>query len=626
MLTDQYNNEKLSEILLPRAQFAPLPTAGQREVWDNLSDDVRRMIVRAGEGYLDFQWPMLPAVRYMDFARNGNRNRYEKVYFQRRHAVGSLALAECAERQGRFVDELINGLWAICEESSWVVPAHNTFRNDQPLPDRSTRNIDLFAAETGALLSWIVYLLQPALDDVTPLIIQRIKHEMGWRILEPYVQDDGFWWMGFVRRPVNNWNPWCNSNCLSAVLLLEDDSQARVEGVAKSLKSLDMFLDDYHPDGGCDEGTSYWGVAGGSLFDCLELLRLATDGGIDVYDQPLIQNIGRYLYRAHIADDYFMNFADGGAKVTIYGDLVQRYGRRIGDEKLVNLGIAAFQAHPDHVLTSSSWFPVFRILPHVLNYADLQAHSVTTPDVRDVWLDGIQVMAVREQEGSCRGLYLAAKGGHNAESHNHNDVGQFLVYSDGSPILIDVGVETYTKKTFSDRRYEIWTMQSAYHNLPTVNGFQQQPGREAQASDVAYHADNAQVGFSLDIAPAYPESAGMISWKRTCRFSRGELAAIEIVDACALQEATDDLALSLMTCCQHNLEQPGIILFHGQDGQDGQDVRLDYDGDWFEAETECIAIDDERLSPIWGDRLYRIMLRLKQSTAKASWTMRITQI
>jgi hypothetical protein len=263
---------------------------------------------------------------------------------------------------------------------------------------------------------------------------------------------------------------------------------------------------------------------------------------------------------------------------------------------------------------------MFRIVPHVLNYAELHKAAVAAPHVRDVWLDGIQVMVVREQEGSPEGLYLAAKGGHNDESHNHNDVGQFLVYSNGTPVLIDVGVGTYTKKTFSAQRYEIWTMQSAYHNLPIVNGVQQKPGRDARSANVAYRADDAQVELSLDIAAAYPESAGITHWIRTYRFFRGDQAVIEIVDSCALQEATEGITLSLMTPCEHDVDQSGRIVFHGQDGQD---VCLEYDGDWFEAASERITIDDERLSPIWGDHLYRILLRLKQPTAEASWTMHI---
>ena len=101
-----------------------------------------------------------------------------------------------------------------------------------------------------------------------------------------------------------------------------------------------------------------------------------------------------------------------------------------------------------------------------------------------MWLPGIQIMAARVREGSADGLYLAAQGGHNAESHNHNDVGNFIVYANGEPAIIDVGVETYTAKTFSPQRYDIWTMQSAYHNLPTVNGVMQGAGREFEARNV----------------------------------------------------------------------------------------------------------------------------------------------
>ena len=51
-----------------------------------------------------------------------------------------------------------------------------------------------------------------------------------------------------------------------------------------------------------------------------------------------------------------------------------------------------------------------------------------------------------------------------------------------------MGVETYTAKTFSPQRYEIWTMQSAFHNCPTIDGVMQSAGRQFAASDVAYRA------------------------------------------------------------------------------------------------------------------------------------------
>ena len=87
-----------------------------------------------------------------------------------------------------------------------------------------------------------------------------------------------------------------------------------------------------------------------------------------------------------------------------------------------------------------------------------------------------EIMTARSFPNSSEGLYIAAKGGNNAENHNHNDVGNFIIYCDGKPVIIDVGVETYIQKTFSKDRYDIWTMQSQYHNLPTINGVQQKNG------------------------------------------------------------------------------------------------------------------------------------------------------
>lgn len=121
---------------------------------------------------------------------------------------------------------------------------------------------------------------------------------------------------------------------------------------------------------------------------------------------------------------------------------------------------------------------LIRVLPNLLTLKDMSTERSIEPYTADFWLPGLQVMGARSHSDSDKDLYVAAKGGHNAESHNHNDVGNFIVYADGSPLLIDIGVETYTAKTFSSNRYDIWTMQSQYHNLPTINGVQQKDGRE----------------------------------------------------------------------------------------------------------------------------------------------------
>jgi hypothetical protein len=230
-------------------------------------------------------------------------------------------------------------------------------------------------------------------------------------------------------------------------------------------------------------------------------------------------------------------------------------------------------------------------------------------------------MAARVREGSAEGLYLAAQGGHNAESHNHNDVGNFLVYAGGKPAVIDVGVETYSAKTFSSKRYEIWTMQSAYHNCPTVDGVMQAAGREFEARDVKYRADDAAAELSLEIAAAYPKEANLESWRRTLRLDR-VANRIEIVDRYSARKAPRLIVLTLMTPWRMRQAAPGVLALAVEGGSE---VRMAFDATSLTASQEEIAIADGRLRSSWGTKLYRILLSAKEPGAKREFVLRITQ-
>jgi hypothetical protein len=328
----------------------------------------------------------------------------------------------------------------------------------------------------------------------------------------------------------------------------------------------------------------------------------------------------------HINDSYFINFADAGAKIELPGDLVYRYGKRIGDEKMAALG--AWSAKRKIEDDPAVVYPTLaRRIPALVNLKELASADARQPFVRDAWMEGIQWMAARSRDGSAEGLFLGAKGGHNAESHNHNDVGNFIVYFDGRPALIDAGVATYTRKTFSEHRYELWTMQSGYHNLPTINGVMQKNGREFAARDVCYTSNTSSAGLSLDIAGAYPDSAGVRSWKRTVRLERGR--EVSLTDDYSLAKRHGELYLSLMTPCEAGLDNRGVIVLREKTGsQSPFTLRLVYPADKLSAETEKITTgDDKRLREYWGESLTRIILRAKQDAPlRDTWTLRVLPV
>lgn len=640
MLSQRYTLDQLRSLLIPRADWQPYPTSTDRAAWEGLPAQLRQTYIVQGNALLGYEWPALPATLFLQFARNGNRRNYEIPHFERRGRLNELVIAECIENQGRFLDDIVNGIWAICEESFWGVPAHCYMQDAGPtLPETERPIVDLFAAETAALLAWVDYLLADQLATISPVIRPRIAREIDQRLLTPSLERDDYWWMGFRLRPdgrrVNNWNPWICSNWLACLLLVEPDETRRIQSLAKCLLALDNFIDPYPHDGGCDEGPSYWGRAGASLFDNLELLYSATAGAIDVYSEPLIQEIGRFIHRVHIADDYYINFADAPALVYPDALLVYRYGLRIGDPDLAALG--AWLAERQEVQSGGSDesaerkagalkkrsvpTSMGRRLPALFTLATLPTTPAAPPLPRDVWLPAIEVMVARDQAGITNGFFVAAKGGHNAESHNHNDIGNFVVYIDGKPVLVDAGVETYTAKTFSDRRYEIWTMQSAYHSLlPTLDGVQQLPGAEYKATTVTYHMDEATATLTLDIAAAYPPEAHIDHWQRTVTLQRGQ--AVQIQDAYQLTAQPTRVEISLVTPCAVDLTSAGVIRFQERPilgGRVAGTGTLAYDAATFTVTTETISITDERLGGTWGDHLTRIVLQAVRPAMQAHW-------
>ena len=392
--------------------------------------------------------------------------------------------------------------------------------------------------------------------------------------------------------------------------LLERDEERRLKSIHKIMYSLDQFIDGYPSDGGSDEGPSYWSRAAGSMLDALELLRSASGGAIDIYDEPLIQEMGKFIYRTYISSNYFINFADASPRINVAPALVFQYGRAIEDPLLT--GFAAFAAQKQgwgEGAIPGSFGSLGRQLPALFLLDDLRSTPTVEPQPLDFWLKDIQVMGARSVEGSSVGLYVAAKGGHNFESHNHNDIGNFIVYADGRPVLIDVGSGVYNASTFGEHRYTNWNVQSAFHNVPTINGIMQKDGREYTARNVQYSSTAGWASLTLDIAGAYPEEAAVQSWVRSVTLNRGQ--SVEIRDEYRHEEIRGPLTLNLMTSLLPAVNEPGRITLAPTDGAEAS-ATIDFDQERFEVTFEPIPLDDAKMQRGWGDLLTRIVLTAKQ--------------
>ncbi|NJO87543.1 MAG: heparinase [Chloroflexia bacterium] len=607
LLSGKYTKEELGKLLIPKEKWEPFPAIGNRKEWGKADQQLLRSFFEEAEKNKSYQWPSIPATTALLYLRTGDRDQYQKISFEKRRLLGTFLLAEIYENKGRFIDHVIDGVWSICEESNWGVPAH-LGRNG--LPEVTKPYVDLFAAETATYLAWVDYFLGEKLDSVSPLIRKRILSEINHRVFNP-VMSYHHGWMGNNKagqRP-NNWNPWICSNWLNAALLVEPDNVKRVEMVAKILSLLDEFLNPYPPDGGCDEGPGYWGAAAASLYDNISLLNLCSKSAFAyVFDDEKFRNMGKFIYRAQISEKYFINFADADPQPGMAADMIYRFGKDIRDSAMVKFG-AYYHVAGKKGLSN---YHYFRNFFNLFIQEQIQSAGKELPLPKDTWLPNLEVMIARDRQGTDEGFFVAAKGGHNNESHNHNDVGNFIVYYDGLPLFIDVGRGTYTSKTFSPRRYEIWYNCSQYHNLPTINGKDQLPGEQYKATNVGYKTEKIFSGFAVDLAKCYPVDAGIISWKRSVILNRNK--NVELTDAYTLNFA-ESVSEHFMTCWPAELKKPGELIIHfKKNAETNFDFCIRYDAAKFSVNIEAIALtamEDKGVQQKWGDLINRISFSVK---------------
>lgn len=594
--------------------YRPFPPAAERQCYEALPTGLKDQLIHAGEARLHCTYPPIRATDFMDFSRTGNRSRYEAVYFLRRNMLNDLILAECAEHQGRFLDDIINGIYTICEESAWQLPPHNSYFRDQPqypLPDVTRPLLDLFACETGALLACAAYLLKEELDEVSPFITACIEEALLRRIIRPYL-DFHFWWMGQGSEPMCNWTVWCTQNVLLTAFLTPWSRDAKASLplytiLQKAAESCDYFLKDYGEDGCCDEGAQYYRHGGLCLYGAMSILNAVSGNAFSaLFCSDKIRNIAMYILNVHVQDKYYFNFADCSPVAGRAGVREFLFGRETGQEELCLFAAKDFQAASDRLSTDEvNGSNLFYRMLTVFHYKELTDYDAA-PHLphKDLYYPSVGLFLVHSSS-----MDLAVKAGDNDDSHNHNDTGSLTLYKDGQPVLADIGVETYTGKTFSAERYEIWTMQSGYHNLPTISGRDQAAGADYRATHVTAAPFGDMPSISMELGTAYP--LAQLSYVREVVLDKQKNRVV----------LTDRTNAADVICNFITYEKPIPVSDTSDFSARVGSALLCWQGASLLA-VETLPITDARLQTAWDHDLYRIRLRV-QPGSKTCFRMTI---
>lgn len=497
----------------------PVPPSGDRQVWGNDTTGLMRVLTDRAEGEADTAWPVPLASDFARYVRDGDRVTYESQVFGRQQRLTRAVVAAASTGQPAWLDRVADGVVMLCEQSTWCWPAHeHAHDRGRALPDVTDPCVDLGAGEALAHLAWTDHVLGAELEQRLPGIRERIRHEADVRVLDPFLARDDWWWLGFSRT-VNNWNPWILGNILVGAIALVEDPGRRGAIVHRCLIAIGNFLETLPADGAIDEGMSYWWEGACRALEFFDILRHVTAGRLDaVQSLPSLRATIAFPRRMHLGDGWYVCVADSRPRLDgpLPWNALYRAARAVQDAESMAFAVA----HRAGIGQRPEAMGLGRVLRLLTDAEWTRALPTTGERVQaTVWLPSVQILVARMREDDARGLTMVVKGGTNGEEHNHNDVGSVSVALDGVPVLVDAGRTTYTAQTFGPGRYDIWAMQSQWHNVPLVAGSGQGVGGEFRAGDVAVALGETSVSFSGDLAGAYPV-AGLRRWTRRATLDR----------------------------------------------------------------------------------------------------------
>lgn len=494
--------------------------------------------------------PELSEALFRMYKETGERLPYERVYFQKRRRLNSFALMALIEPEDpSYLEALQAALWSICEERTWCLPAH-LGGAEQQTP------IDLFAAETGFALSEISALLGLRLPQEVHL---RIREEVEKRLFQPFLNEGPYFW----ESAEHNWAAVCAGSIGAAALHLMDDRERLEAVISRTLAAMDCYLDGYGEDGACAEGYSYWQYGFGFYVYFAQLLKAATDGAVDLFRSPKVQEIAMFQQKCFTGGRSIVNFSDAPPKSGIFmglscylhqefpsvamphaslrdaytGDHCARWapalrnllwwteaGRGSGDGPEQGARQEAREEAQEDGLQEGLQGDGASTAGQIVKYA-----AAALWPTESHYLENVQWLLSRYVAEDGAAYSFAAKGGHNAEPHNHNDVGQFVLHADGEAYMADLGSGEYTADYFGPQRYALWCNGSHGHSVPIIGGARQREGADARAV-VVQAATSAELDvLELELQAAYGEEAGLAGLGRCFEWNKkGALPVLTI--------------------------------------------------------------------------------------------------
>ena len=583
--------EKYLDQLLFEMQDASIfqlaPSSEDRSQWERMPEDFRRQLNREADRLMEQPIPALYASDYMRFQRKGHRSAYGTPAKARRDMLSGLIMGLAAHQTDRMDNRLADLIWAICEESSWVLPPNSPLsigENSLPLPDIYEPLVDSAAANTALDLSMAVQIAGERLYNITPQLLQRIAYEIDRRIITPFLAARDLDWMCGPKAEAAV----CLRGVMISFLSFEQDGGRRWQCMRKAWIILDRIMSQLPGDGSIPGGVSAWLDMVGPIMDCLNMVRTATGGKIDLRREMQVQLMCHYPVLCHIAQGWFVNPGSQSMKPELSGPAMYRLGMTVRDGALCDLGAYLYRTQGEG--------PKEDLLMHrcqnALLRARLENEQGSPPFRMQGYLNAQELMVARRAEDDEKGLALAARGGNNGQVGGHMDVGDILLFAHGQPVLVDAGAFDET----------------SMHSLPVIGACEQVSGANRRAEDVACRLEDDYAVLSMNLAGVYPAEARVMNWQRSAVYNRddGTVQLIDIFDLNGFETVRFHFITPCKPALGDHFAQLGPVRMRWEDG--------------LSAMFHEVELKEEPWASLWGGKLYQLILTTDEPVNGGEYT------
>ena len=428
----------------------------------------REQIIEDAERFLATDPPRIKFSDIHMYVTTGDRYIYQDKYYEYFDRMNVIFWAYLITEEEKYLTELADTIWNICNFESWAVPAHV----DEKLSIGIRRSyLALFSTRAGRDIAEIIYFIG---DKLPELVVRRAKAELQYRIIDAFASREH----GFCKVK-HNWASACASCVLCTYLYIATDEEIEAQ-LPRLMKAAENYLDGFQDDCCCQEGVSYWGFGFYSFLVFATMLRDYTDGRINYFDNPKVRKIAMFPYRVRLNERDSLTFSDS---------------RGMGYRVMNSVAHTIRANYPDFPILDNE--PTAKKLPY-----EIRGLFWVNPDYAGgkIALNNETFENVQWLVHHGKNYDLGAKAGHNDEFHNHNDVGSFIVAKDDVIAFCDPGIGAYSRQYFAaETRYQHLLCSSRGHSTPIINGEEQKEGNRGICDILELNEGR----FTFDMKKAY---------------------------------------------------------------------------------------------------------------------------